>query len=156
MQSFEDIINSRERIINLQKPKSYGEPVTFPEDIVGLTDDALGKLMMRLTAFRGYALYQLAVTDVQHAGAKALYDDQYRKVVSVIDTEKKSQTLILQEALEADDTLQEAKELLDRLGAEVNMLERLQKIYEIQVNALSRELSRRYMITEQSKISPGM
>lgn len=156
VEDFLDIVETRRDICDLQKPKSYGEQIRFPEDIAGLTTEGLGQLMMKLTAHRGYALYQLAVTDVRYAGVKSLYEDEYRKVTSVLDTNKKTRVTVQQEALDASPELRDLKELMDRLAAEVGLLDRLQKIYEIQITSLSRELSRRHMEIEKSKISPGM
>ena len=152
---YDDIIDSKKPILNLQKPATFGNPVTFPESVDGLSTEKLGNLMFQLTAYRGYALYQLAIVDVNYSGAKSLYEDRFRVVVSTIDTAKKTQVVIQQEVLDADSELRDLKMLQDRLAAEVAMLDRLQKIYEIQITTLSRELSRRSMEIEQSKISPG-
>ena len=156
VEDFLDIIETRRDICDLQKPRSYGEKIQFPEDVAGLTTEGLGQLMMKLTAHRGYALYQLSITDVRYAGVKSLYEDEYRKVTSVLDTNKKTRVTVQQEALDASKELRDLKELMDRLAAEVGLLDRLQKIYEIQITSLSRELSRRHMEMEKSKISPGM
>ena len=146
---FDDIIEAHKSAINLKRPKEFGEEIDFPTDPTILSIDDLGKYMMKLTAYRGYVMYQLAIAETRYTGVKSLYEDELRKTSVPLEKKSKTQNALLSEAYAANPDLFTLKSLMDRMGAEVSMMDRFSKIYELQIVALSRELSRRQVVVEE-------
>jgi hypothetical protein len=144
---FQDIVEGYREVLHIKRPKSYGELIEFPESVDGISDQELGNMMLRLTAYRGYGMYLLSTIDVKYAGLKSIYNDELRKTIreQKMETAKRTQTAVENDAINNSPRLQQMVELVERVKAERDLLDRLVGIYEVQVNALSREVTRRGM-----------
>lgn len=137
------------------RPSGEAGEYNFPEDPTLLTTDQVGRWMFTLTAWNGYILRNLALSDLVLAEAKSTYDNLLVESMSKI-TERKGKTRhqLNLEAISLSPEIVMAKKNMEEVSAEVSFWEKMHRIYEAQVAVLSREISRR--AAEQQRESKGV
>ncbi len=125
-------------------PKSFGQEYQFPE-ISNISSQELGDWLMKLSAWKGYALKLLSKSEVERIILDESYDAGIAKCAAEIDKNGKKVTkdVIVGNAITKVDGFREIKIKLIEKKAEVEGLKRIIDIYSAQLDALSRELSRR-------------
>lgn len=127
-----------------KKPKSFAEEYQFPEDPTTLPDEEVGRLMLILSGWRGYALFKLALSELESASRKSLFEYHLSETIrQITDKAKKTKASLHQEAFERNSDLTVQKLKLEESQAERDIWNRLQEIYESQISTLSREIARR-------------
>jgi hypothetical protein len=140
----EDLIEAKLKQVSLpRRPKSFGEEYDFPEDSSLLSDQELGTLMFRLTAWQGYVLRELMLVEARKSVATYRYENRLRELVAGITGRYKTKDVILAEAHSKDATLKGLLQEANDAALERDLWKRISDIYEVQVQILSREVTRR-------------
>lgn len=128
------------------KPKGKNPEFSFPDDPSKLGNPALGKLMMKFSAFYGYAQYLYGMADSEYQ----LVDEDYRTKINQLgisvreDLGRVAADVVEAEVLSRNrEELAELKERRRKLTAVRIQLESRLKVYERMNNMLSRDLARR-------------
>jgi hypothetical protein len=134
------------RLPRPKKPKGRDPEFEFPDDPSKLNSSQLGKLMMRYTAFYGYAQYLYGMADSEYT----LVDEDYRTKINQLgiavreDLGRVSADVVEAEVLNRNKKeFAKLKERRRKLIAVRTQVEARLKIYERFYNALSRDLARR-------------
>lgn len=136
----------KHRLPEASKPTDDDPEIDFPDDPDRLTSNRLGQLMLRFTAFTGWALRLYGLADSEYA----LVESEYSRLVHSRGIEKRK-TLgrvaadVVEAAVlaDADAELNELYERKLKLQTVRTQLDNRIKTYEKYYSALSRELSRR-------------
>jgi len=143
----EGIKNVRARFSDFsfpKKPITFGEEYIFPEDITNLLSPDLGTWMFKLAAWKGYALRLLSKIEIE----ESIIEDTYSSAISTnmvkINSDKKlNKDLMIGLVLESNPKLKQLKIVLIEKAAEVTSLKRLVEMYSLQLEIVSREITRR-------------
>lgn len=130
------------------RPHTFGRDYEFPEDVTRLSSSQIGAWMSRLAAYRGYVLSLLGRSDFRRkcleAERKVRFIEKCRELDNGI---RKTQTAIKEEA--------SLDESIKNLDAKISASERscgfyrtLSDIYQLQIDVLSREITRRQNLNE--------
>ena len=127
------------------KPKTFGEAYLFPEEIINLSSADLGNWMFKLAAWKGYAIRLLADSEIDRAGYKAKHDNRVAKKIAEASSEglKATKDGALGSLIIGDEEFRSIRERLIIKDAEVESLKQVVEIYSMQVDVVSREISRR-------------
>ncbi len=126
------------------KPTSFGVDYDFPEDITNITTHELGKWMFKLAAWKGYALRMAALAESEARLVEDSFEVLLAKISSEIQVEKRINKEILNgKALAKDANLQKLKIRKMETSSESIALRRVLEIYTMQIEIISREISRR-------------
>lgn len=126
------------------KPTTFGHDYDFPEDVNKITSQDLGRWMFKLASWKGYSLRMAALAESEAALVEDAYDVLLAKAVSEIVAEKRVNKEILNgKALGSNPDLQKLKIRSMETTAEVIALKRVLEIYTMQIEIVSREISRR-------------
>jgi hypothetical protein len=125
-------------------PKSFGDKYDFPStsDIVS---QELGNWLMKLSSWKSYALKILALSDLK----RIIIDDSYDSMISkkyyeLTKTDGKvTKDYVIGCLLSEDENFKKLKIGLVEQKAEVETLKHIIDIYTVQLDAISREISRR-------------
>jgi len=142
----EDEIKQRLSKFSLpSKPGSFGSEYQFPEEISKVPSAELGNWMFRLAAWKGYALRMLSDLEVEKSVLKSTHDNKTSKriVQESIDNRKVTKDYALGKLILEDDNFKKIRELLIIKEAEALGLNQIIEIYTMQLDTLSREISRR-------------
>lgn len=141
----DESIEKRLQQISLPKrPKTFGEEYDFPEDPSLLSDNDLGTLMFKLTAWQGYILRELMLTETRRSVANYKYENRLQGIMPSIEHPmRKTKDRVLAEAYEKDKVLKGLLQEVRDFTLERDQLKRVAEIYEVQVQILSREVTRR-------------
>jgi len=127
-----------------QKPKTFGDVYEFPEDIANVTSIDLGRWMFKIAAWKGYALKILAYAETEHAIIDDLYDATLATTLGSMEPDKMSKKeALIGKALNADEKLKSLKSRVIAKSGEVAGIKRIVEIYSLQLEVVSREISRR-------------
>lgn len=154
--SFQKITNKLNQFPLPMKPKDFGEEYEFPNDIAGVSSNTLGKWLFKLSAWKGYTLRTLAYSEMRNS----ILEDNFHSIVSQKMAGIKSDKKIVKEAMigqiinENDDIEQLQSDLIERKSYTV-ALKRLVELYSVQIDVISREISRRGMEAKYHGIPEG-
>jgi hypothetical protein len=125
-------------------PPSFGKSYTFPEDVSSLTSIQLGNWLFKLAGWKGYTLHQLAFEESDYLVMDEMFNTKLEMKMSVAVSDKR----LVKEALRGK-IMMEDKDLaafkarcLEKYGAVVG-LKRIVELYSMQLDVISREISRR-------------
>lgn len=144
----EEVAKTSEKIINQfpvpNAPASFGKPYTFPDDIVHLTSQELGKWMFRLAGWKGYAIRLLAAEEYQYIMMTKCFEAKMEMKMSAIKSDKK----LVKEALRGqvltdDESIKKLKIDCIEKEAYLSVLKKLVDLYSMQLEVVSRDISRR-------------
>ena len=127
------------------KPKTFGEAYLFPEEIMNLSSADLGNWMFKLAAWKGYAIRLMADSEIDRAGYKAKHDNRVAKKIAQGSMEglKITKDGALGELIIGDEEFKDIRQRLIVKDAEVESLKQVVEIYAMQIDVVSREISRR-------------
>jgi hypothetical protein len=129
-----------------KKPVSFGGEYTFPEDISNVTSIDLGQWMFKLAAWKGYALKRLSFAETELSIVDDSYDALLAKALATMSPDKMlKKEAMIGKALNSDERLQKLKERVISMSGEVAGIRRVVEIYTMQLEIVSREISRRSM-----------
>lgn len=136
-----------------KKPSDFGVEYDFPEDVQGVTSTDLGRWLFRLAGWKGYTLRLLASEEVGLCIATETYNTEILKGISIEDTGKKStKDSIIGKLLLEQPKLKKLKLENAERTSQVAALKRIVDIYTIQLEIISREISRRAIELKHSQI----
>jgi len=127
------------------KPKTFGQAYMFPEDIEKVSSSELGSWMFKLAAWKGYSLRVLADLEIEKSWLKAKHDNRVAKKIAQdsIDNKKVTKDHALGQLIIEDAEFKKIRESLIVKDAEVDSLKLVVEIYSLQIEVVSREISRR-------------
>lgn len=127
------------------KPKTFGESYIFPEDVSNLSSTELGTWMFKLAAWKGYAIKLLAYSEIERAGLKAKHENKLARKIAQdsIDNKKVTKDHALGMLIENGGEFKDIRRRLTIKEAEVDSLKQIVEIYTMQIEVVSREISRR-------------
>ena len=126
------------------KPTTFGNDYDFPEDVNKVTSHDLGKWMFKLASWKGYSLRMASLAESEARLVEDAFDVLLSKAVSEVETDKRINKEILNgKALAANPALQQLKIRAMESSAEVIALKRVLEIYTMQIEIVSREITRR-------------
>ena len=127
-----------------QKPVTFGQSYVFPEDATVLTSPQLGNWMFKLAGWKGYALHQLAFVEMESSVMEDVYTAKMEMAMSQVQSEKKLVKETLRgQVLSSNKEISELKaRCMEKVGTLV-ALKRIVELYTIQLEIVSRELTRR-------------
>ncbi len=127
------------------KPKSFGSEYEFPEDIEKVSSPELGTLMFKLAAWKGYLLRILAVSEIERSWFKTKIEGNIAKKIAKESSENKKITKdhALGQLLLDDEIFRKTKEQFLYKDSEIESLKNILEIYTMQIEVVSREISRR-------------
>ncbi len=127
-----------------QKPKTFGEAYEFPQDIANVTSIDLGKWLFKLAAWKGYALKMLAYAETELSIIDDLYDATLAKYLGSMEPDRlMKKEAMIGKALNNNEKLKNLKSRVVLQSGEVAGIKRIVEIYTLQLEVVSREISRR-------------
>ena len=125
-------------------PKSLGKEYQFPE-IADISSPELGEWLMKLSAWKGYVLKLLSKAEIERIVIDESYDTIIAKGYAAADKAGKKVTkdIVLGSSISENEGFRELRIKLIEKKAEVEALKRIIDIYSTQLDAISREISRR-------------
>jgi hypothetical protein len=142
------MINIQEEIKNFSlplKPKSFGSEYQFPEEVSNLSSIELGNWMFKLAAWKGYTLRLLAFYEIERSWLKSQHDNRVaKKIAQESDSNKKiTKDHALGLLIVSGEDFRQIKEKLIIKESALEGLRQILEIYSMQIEILSREISRR-------------
>jgi hypothetical protein len=127
------------------KPKSFGTEYYFPDNISTLPSSELGDWMFKLAAWKGYSLRMLANLEIERTLIKGKHDNLVSMAVSRLSTDNRRVTrdYALGKVIEDGGDFKNVRQRLITKEAEVESLKQVVEIYAMQIEVISREISRR-------------
>jgi hypothetical protein len=127
------------------KPQSFGEQYIFPESVDKVSSNDLGSWMFKLAAWKGYAIKMMADVEIDRAGYKAKHDNKLAQKIAqgTMEGLKITKDSALGALIIADEEFKEVRRRLTIKEAEVDSLKQVVEIYSMQIEVVSREISRR-------------
>lgn len=126
------------------KPTTFGQDYDFPEDVNKITSHDLGKWMFKLASWKGYSLRMSSLAESEASLIEDAFDVLLSKAISEIETDKRlNKEVLTGKALAGNLDLQKLKIRSMESSAEVIALKRILEIYTMQIEIISREISRR-------------
>lgn len=156
MQSLTNEIKEKVNKLSIPaQPSTFGSEYSFPEDAQHLNSIELGNWMFKLSAWKSYALRILTYKEVDHKVMQDQYDKFIMMSMSSIPSEAKikNKESAIGKILCDYPAAQEMYDSLTKRSTEIIALKRIVEIYTIQLEVLSREISRRSI---DSKVMRGM
>jgi hypothetical protein len=139
--------------VQIKQPDDFGTELDFPEHPATLTSDDVATWMFRLTGWQSYVLSQMSEVDFRQVRARYRYQRKYRQVVGTIDNAYRRSTETLHaEAIALDIEIQQLLDIVHGIELEFMKWKYFKEILEIQLVALSREITRR---TQEAKLNVG-
>ena len=128
-----------------QKPQTFGKDYDFPEDITGISSMSLGQWLFKLAAWKGYALRVLALSETESVVMEATYDTTIAKNLSELEIDKKLHTkeALIGKIISSNEQIKNLRIKLIEKKGEVVSLKRIVELYTMQLDVISREISRR-------------
>lgn len=125
------------------KPKSYGQPYEFPENLPRIDSKEISKLIGKISANRGYSAYQLGLLN------KKIAIKRHRlKIMKIRVTERILESTgynfrRVQDLAEINPRIERISKTISRMESSIAGYESIVDIFDANINALSRELYRR-------------
>jgi hypothetical protein len=128
-----------------QKPKSFGEEYHFPETIEMVSSVELGSWMFKLAAWKGYALRMLANAEIERTFLRGKNENKLAQKIAENSEGNKKMTKdhALGVLIKEDVDFKDARGRLIKKEAEVDSIKQIIEIYAMQIEVVSREISRR-------------
>ena len=127
-----------------KKPKTFGEEYEFPEDVSNLTSEKLGNWMFKIAAWKGYALKKLAAYELELSINEDDYQANMAMSMNAVLTEKKLvKEQLTGKVLTSNPEMLSKNQKLSILKSTVVSLKRLVEMYTMQLDIISRDISRR-------------
>lgn len=138
-----------------KKPVSYGQDYLFPEDVSDVTYQDLGKWLLKLAAWKGYTFKMLALSETEMIMLDGVCDASVAKKIAMSDREGKKITKDLALGIRLEEPeFKKTKTRLMEKESETAGLKRIAEIYTMQMEAISREISRR--VSEMKTFQRGV
>lgn len=125
-----------------KNPVLIEKEFAFPSDPTTISGEELSALLLKITAWRSYSLRQLALVNTKRESLKIRYERTVRKYM-LGDTKGKTKDKIIAEAHASESGLDDVEDQLKAAWVEENTWQKILEIYSIQMEAVSKELSRR-------------
>ena len=140
-----DISNELKKYSLPSKPKTFGEEYYFPETIETISSADLGSWMFRLAAWKGYALRMFSNVENDRIFLKGKHDNKLAQKIAQNSDDKKRITKdhALGMLIKEDEEFKDVRGRLIRKEAELESLRQVIEIYSMQIEVVSREISRR-------------
>jgi hypothetical protein len=141
----DEIKNNLNQFSLPSKPKTFGQEYTFPEDIEKVSSPDLGSWMFKLAAWKGYSLRVLADLEIEKSWLKAKHDNRVARKIAQdsVDNKKITKDHALGQLILDDSEFRKIREDLIIRDTEVDSLKQVVEIYSLQIEVVSREISRR-------------
>jgi hypothetical protein len=148
MDADELIIKTKDKLSKLPlpaRPIDFGEEYKFPSDVTNLISVDLGSWLFKLSGWKGYVLRILAGKEIESSVLQDGYDASIMMNMALLsrDDKVKNKETATGKILNGSP---EIKAVYDRLvvnNAEILALKRVLEIYTVQLEIVSREISRR-------------
>ena len=129
-----------------KKPSTFGEEYQFPEDVSNLVLQDLGQWLFKLSGWKGFTLKKLAYAEVEESILMDSYSVCISKNMIKIESDKKLvKEAMIGKTLSENEMAKELKIKSMETSAKVKGLKRIVELYSIQLDTISREISRRAM-----------
>lgn len=150
----EDIKNDFKKFSLPSKPKSFGEEYYFPERIDTLNSPELGSWMFKLAAWKGYALRMTALSEIDRSWLKSQHDNKVSKKIAQesVDNKKVTKDYALGKLIIEDEEFKIVRGNLISKETELEGLRQVLEIYTMQIEVISREISRRSLDVKLTQI----
>ena len=127
-----------------KKPSTFDKEYTFPEDVTHITSTDLGQWLFKMAGYKGYALKMLAYAEVEESILKDVYSARISEEMAKIEAQKKmnKESMVGVILNEHEDVKKLRKRLIER-SASVIKGKRLVEMYTMELDVISREISRR-------------
>ena len=127
------------------RPQSFGEAYSFPEDVSKVSSTDLGTWMFKLAAWKGYALKMYALSEIDRAWLKGEHDSKIARRIAKGSLEglKVTKDQALGELILGDEEFNGVRNKLIDKDAGLDALKQVVEIYTMQIDVVSREISRR-------------
>jgi hypothetical protein len=127
------------------KPKTFGEEYLFPEEVGKVSSVDLGSWMFKLAAWKGYAIKMMADVEIDRAGYKAKYESRLAQKIAqgALEGLKTTKDGALGALIIGDSEFKDIRSRLITRETEVESLKQVVEIYSMQIEVVSREISRR-------------
>ena len=134
------------------KPSTFGKPYDFPEDIAHITSTDLGRWLFKMAGYKGYAIKMLTYAEVEESILKDVYAARISQEMAKIEAQKKinKESMIGMILNEHDDVKKLRKRIMDKTASIIKG-KRVIEIYSMELEVISREISRRNL---DMKLSP--
>ena len=141
----EEIKKRLEQFSLPSRPKTFGVEYQFPEDIDKLASSELGTWMFKLAAWKGYSLKILSILEIERSWLKSQHDNRVSKRIAQDSDDKRRTTKdhALGQLILLDSEFKQIKEKLIIKETELEGLRQILEIYTMQIEVVSREISRR-------------
>ena len=134
------------------KPSTFGKPYTFPEDITQITSTDLGQWLFKMAGYKGYALRMLAYVETEDSILKDAYSAKISKEMAKIEAKKKmNKESMVGVILTESEEVSSLKAKMIKKSADVIGCKRIVEMYTMQLEVISREISRR---SNEMKLAP--
>lgn len=128
----------------MERPEGFGKSYVYPSNTRKLTGDDLGTLSLQISGWVSYAYYILGEEEAELTAFQNVYDIKLWAAVAEIRTSgKETKEELKGKILLEDEEFAKLTQALMLRNAKVTKLKAQIKIYEEQLNRLSREQSRR-------------
>ena len=126
------------------RPKTFGADYQFPEDSDKLASADLGTWMFKLAAWKGYALRMLADVEIEKSWLKNQHDNKISQKIALDSGKYKvTKDFALGSLILNDESFKKIRTNLTIKETELNGLRQVIDIYTMQIEVVSREISRR-------------
>lgn len=128
-------------------PNSFGSEYKFPDLSENIGSQELGNWLMKLASWKSYALKLLAKVEIERIIADESYDTVIAKGLAVADRagRKVTKDVVAGNSLMEVEGFRDLRTKLIEKKAESESLKKIIDIYSTQLDAISREISRRSM-----------
>lgn len=127
------------------KPKTFGQEYEFPDDISNILSQDLGKWLFKLAAWKGYVLKLLSMAEMEFSILDDTCDVTVARRLSSLAKEgnKATKDIALGSEIMDSEQFKALKVSLIEKKGEVASLRRLVELYTMQLETVSRDISRR-------------
>jgi predicted HTH domain antitoxin len=127
------------------KPSTFGKEYTFPEDVSNLASQDLGKWLFKLGGWKGYTISTLAREGSEYSVLEQCFNAKIAmKMNKAVSADKKLvKEALIGKIIDEDEELKSLKSKLIEKKGSVTMLEHIIDLYSMQLDVVSREITRR-------------
>jgi len=145
-----NVISKIDKFSFPKKPTTFGDEYQFPEEISMITLNDLGKWLFKLAGWKGYSLRLLGISEIEESILDDTYSVSISKKMSEIESDKRIvKEMMIGKIISENEPIKNLKIKLIEKSAEVLGLKRLVELYSIQLEVISREISRRQLDLKQ-------
>jgi hypothetical protein len=130
------------------KPISFGKEYMFPEELDKLSSPELGNWLSKLAAWEGYSMRLLTRSEIELTILEENFDIMFSKATAQeydksIGSKSPTKDFILGRLLTTNAEASQIRDKLIKKKCETSAIKRVVEGYSIQLQAISREISRR-------------